>query len=93
MGSAGLPVFVSETRNLYRYQLNLLPLENSDCFDLIQDRSINNEQLAMSNERKLYEGCRVNGFELRFEREQAIKLKEFAQGTIKDWRSQGTYRD
>jgi hypothetical protein len=25
MGSAGLPVYVSKTRNIYRYKLNLLP--------------------------------------------------------------------
>jgi len=66
MGSAGLPVYVSETRSLYRYSLNLLPLEDTDCFDLIQDRG---------NERRVFEQCRVNGFELRFEREQAVKLK------------------
>jgi hypothetical protein len=65
-GSAGLPVFVSETRDIYRYQINLLPMEDTDCFALIQDRG---------NERKLFEGCRINGFELRIEREQAIKLK------------------
>ena len=29
----------------------------------------------MSNERKLYEGCRVKGFELRIMREEALKLK------------------
>jgi len=73
MGSAGLPrnkvsMFVSESRDMYRYQLNLLPLEDADCFDLIQDRQI-------SNERKLFEGCRVNGFELRILRDEAIKLK------------------
>jgi len=68
MGSAGLPVFVSESRDMYRYQLNLLPLEDADCFDLIQDRK-------MSNERKLFEGCRVNGFELRILRDEAVKLK------------------
>ena len=66
MGSAGLPVYVSETRSLYRYSLNLLPLEDTDCFDLIQDRGI---------ERRVFEQCRVNGFELRFEKEQAVKLK------------------
>jgi hypothetical protein len=38
MGSTGLPVFVSETRSVYQYRLNLLPMENSNCFDLIQDR-------------------------------------------------------
>jgi len=73
MGSAGLPrnkvsMFVSESRDMYRYQLNLLPLEDTDCFDLIQDRK-------RSNERKLFEGCRVNGFELRILRDKAVKLK------------------
>jgi hypothetical protein len=59
-----------------------LPLEDTDCFDLIQDRKISNElikmsngQLAMSNERKLYEGCRVSGFELRILRGEPVKLK------------------
>jgi hypothetical protein len=66
MGSAELPVFVSETRKLYRYQLTLRPLENSGDFDLIQDRK---------NERRAFKNCRVNSFELRFEREQAVKLK------------------
>ena len=66
MGSVDKPVFISETRNLYRYQLDLLPMENSDCFDLIQDRGI---------ERFVFEQCRVQGFELRFEREKPIKLK------------------
>ena len=66
MGSAASPVFVSETRNLYQYRLNLLPLEDTDCFDLIQDRN---------NERRLYEGCKVLGFELRVVRDEAVKLK------------------
>jgi len=66
MGSAGNPVFVSETRNLYKYQLNLLPLEDTDQFDLIQDRG---------GERRLFEGCRVKGFELRIMRDETIKLK------------------
>jgi len=66
MGSAGLPVYVSETKSLFRYSLNLLPLEDTDCFDLIQDRGM---------ERRVFEQCRVQGFELRFEKEQAVKLK------------------
>ncbi|MCL2722430.1 MAG: hypothetical protein FWD47_13960 [Treponema sp.] len=66
MGSAGLPVYVSETRSLYSYKLNLLPMEDADCFELIQDRGM---------ERRVFEQCRVQGFELRFEKEQAIKLK------------------
>jgi hypothetical protein len=76
MGAAGIPVYLSETRNLYKYDLSLLPMEDTDCFDLIQDRGTKrNEQLAMSNERKLYEGCRVKGFELRVMRGEALKLK------------------
>jgi hypothetical protein len=66
MGNAGLPLYVSETRNLYLYTLNLLPMENSTRFDLIQNRG---------GFRKLYEGCAVTAFELRIVREQTIKLK------------------
>jgi hypothetical protein len=65
-GSAGLPVFVSETRNVYRYQLDLAPMEGGAVFDLAQDRG---------NERRLFEGCRVKGFELRFCQGEAVKLK------------------
>jgi len=66
MGAAGKPLFVSETRNLYRYNLDLLPMEDTECFDLIQNRG---------TERRLYEDCRVQGFELRILREEAIKLR------------------
>jgi hypothetical protein len=66
LGSAGLPLYVSETRNLYRYRLNLLPAEDSCRFDLVQERG---------GERRLFEACAVCGFELRFNREQAVKLK------------------
>ena len=66
MGSVGKPVYVSETRNLYKCQLNLLPLEDTECFDLVQERG---------GERLLFEACRVKGFELRVMREEAIKLK------------------
>jgi hypothetical protein len=75
MGSAGKPVFVSGTRDIYQYQLDLLPMEDTECFDLIQDRSMNNEQRTVNNERRLYEGCRVKGFELRVMREETVKLK------------------
>jgi hypothetical protein len=71
MGSAGLPLYVSETRNLYRYKLNLLPMEDSTCFDLVQERG---------GFRKLYEGCAVTGFELRINRGEAVKLKLDIQG-------------
>jgi hypothetical protein len=70
MGSARLPVFVSETRELYQYQLNLLPMEDTDCFDLIQDRTGSG-----NSERRLFEYCRVKGFELRINRDEAVKLK------------------
>ena len=66
MGAAGTPAFVSETKDLYRHFLDLLPTEDTEHFDLIQDRG---------GERLLYEGCRVQGFELRIMREEAIKLK------------------
>ena len=66
MGSIGNPVYVSETRNVYRNNLNLLPMEDTESFDLIQDRG---------NERKLFEGCRAKGFELRIMRGEAVKLK------------------
>ncbi|MDR2741100.1 MAG: hypothetical protein LBB98_02980 [Treponema sp.] len=66
MGSSGLPLYVSETRNIYLYKLNLLPAEDGSRFDLVQDRG---------GERKLYEDCRVQSFELRILRREAIKLK------------------
>jgi hypothetical protein len=43
-----------------------LPLPDTASFDLVQDRG---------NERLLFEDCKVQGFELRFEREQAVKLR------------------
>ena len=75
MGAVGNPVYVSETRELYRYDIALLPMEDSGLFDLIQDRQSRNEKLGMRSERKLYEGCRVKGFELRILRDEAIKLR------------------
>ena len=83
MGAAGKPLFVSETRNLYRYNLDLLPMEDTECFDLIQNRGIRTENSelepsvrgTMNNERRLYEGCRVKGFELRIMRDEAVKLR------------------
>jgi hypothetical protein len=76
MGAAGVPVFVSETRNLYKYCLNLLPIEDTEQFDLIQDREgIRNEGLGVRNVRKIYERCRVSGFELRILWNEIIKLK------------------
>jgi hypothetical protein len=66
MGSSGHPVFVSETRNLYRNCLNLMPFEDGPRFDLVQ---------ARGDGKRLYEGCGVKGFELRINREETIRLK------------------
>jgi hypothetical protein len=71
MGSAGLPLYVSETRNIYRYKLDLLPVEGGSRFDLIQDRG---------GSRTLYEGCAVTGFELRCNRGEAMHLKLDVKG-------------
>ena len=72
-----MPVFVSETRDLYQCQITLSPMEDADRFDLIQDRSgkMRNEELGIRNERRLYEGCRIKSFELRIMRGEAVKLK------------------
>jgi hypothetical protein len=90
MGSAGLPLYVSETRNIYRYKLDLLPAENSARFDLIQDRApfgkpngdAENQGFSahLMGRRKIYEGCAVTGFELRIHREEAVKLRLDIQG-------------
>jgi hypothetical protein len=66
IGSAGLPLYVSETRNLYLYKLNLLPMEDSARFDLVQDRG---------GSRKRYEVCAITTFELRIGRGETVKLK------------------
>lgn len=61
------PVFVSETRNMYKHCLRLVHTEDSESFDVIQTRK--------RNETLLFEGCHVCSFELRIEREQSIKLR------------------
>jgi hypothetical protein len=66
VGCLGLPLDVSESRNLYLDKLNLLRMEDSTRFDLVQDRG---------GSRKLYEACAVSGFELRVNREEAVHLK------------------
>jgi hypothetical protein len=66
MGGAGLPLYVSETRNLYLYRLNLLPVDDGSRFDLVQERG---------GSRMLYEGCAVTGFELRINRGETVHLK------------------
>jgi hypothetical protein len=71
MGSANLPLYVSESRNLYLYRLNLLPAEDGSHFDLVQERG---------GSRMLYEGCAVTGFELRFNRGETVHLKLDVKG-------------
>jgi hypothetical protein len=66
MGGSGTPEYVSETRNLYRYVLELLPAEDSARFEVVQERG---------GLRRVYGGCVAAGFELRIDREQAVKLK------------------
>jgi len=65
-GTAEKPTFKSEIRNLYGSLLKLLLLEDSDRFNVIQDRK---------TERRIFINCRINGFEFRVEREQPVKLK------------------
>jgi len=66
MGAVGMPVFVSETRDVYQCRLRLVPLEDTELFVLIQDRGA---------ERIIYERCGIKSFELRVMRDEAIKLK------------------
>jgi uncharacterized protein YrzB (UPF0473 family) len=68
-GFAHSPVFVSGTRDMHQSNLRLVPYEDSEKFDLIQDRC------SGKSERQFFENCRVKSFELRIEREQSIKLK------------------
>jgi hypothetical protein len=65
LGEAGIPLFVSETRNLYKHTLRLAPLEDSPALTLIRERGA---------ERIRFEHCRVSGFELRINRETAGAL-------------------
>jgi hypothetical protein len=66
LGYSGEASYVSETHGLYCRSLALVPLETGFWFDVIQ---------ARGETRKLYEGCRVQGFELRVMRGEALKLK------------------
>jgi hypothetical protein len=66
MGAAENPAYISETRNLYKHCFDLLPIEDTEHFDLIQDRG---------GERLLFESCHVQRFELRIMREETLKLK------------------
>ncbi|AEF84056.1 hypothetical protein TREPR_2105 [Treponema primitia ZAS-2] len=66
LGEAGIPVFVSETRNLYRRELRLVPYEDGERFELCQERG---------ERGKRFEACGVSGFELRIHQGEAVKLR------------------
>lgn len=66
-GVMGNPVFVSGTRNLYQYRLELCPFEDAEYFNVIQTRN--------TIRGFKYEDCRVNAFELRIEQDEFIKLR------------------
>jgi len=66
MGAVGSPIYISETKNVFKYLLVNSSLEDTEHFHIIQDRK---------NERLFYEYCRVFEFELRILRDEAIKLK------------------
>jgi hypothetical protein len=70
-GEAGEADFVSETQGLYRRGLKAVSAEDSLRFDLVQDRGAGG---------KLYEGCKVTGFELRIMRGEALKLRLDIEG-------------
>jgi hypothetical protein len=77
LGEADLPAFVSETRNLYRHELCLLPMEDGPAFEIFQEHGLDGKQ---------YPGCKITGFEFRImrdegNRESAIKLKLDIAGT------------
>ncbi|GHV63924.1 hypothetical protein AGMMS49587_15250 [Spirochaetia bacterium] len=76
LGVMEMPVYVSETRNLYRHEALMAPSEDGAVFNLIQDRG---------GVRKIYEGCRVTGFELRImgeEESRPLSLKMDIAGDI-----------
>jgi len=61
-----------------RLGLRLAPMEDADGFDLIQRRG---------GDSVLYEGCKVEGFELRIERGEAIRLRldVWGEGAPRAW--------
>jgi hypothetical protein len=63
LGKQDAPVFVSETRNLYKHVSHLAPYEDCPGFGLIRQRG---------DERIWFENCGVEGFELRIKREAGL---------------------
>jgi len=66
MGTLARSDYVTQTRNLYKHSLHLVPQENTEPFALIQYRSMEN---------RYFPSCRVSSFELRILRDEALKLK------------------
>jgi hypothetical protein len=66
LGEMAAPVFVSETRNLHRCDLRLVPFEDSLRFELRQCRGESERQYIL---------CGVVGFELRINKGDALKLR------------------
>jgi hypothetical protein len=67
-------VFVTETRGLYRYQLNMKPAGLTESFSII-------EEWGMS--RKLYADVVVKSFELRVHREENVMARFDVEGNTK----------
>jgi len=66
LGSVEKSVQLSVAGDFYRHFLCLAPVEDAERFDIVQDRG---------GDRVLYEGCGVEGFELRIARGDAVKLR------------------
>jgi len=67
LGSVEKSVQLSVAGDFYRHFLCLAPMEDADLFDIVQDRG--------GGEKVFYEGCEVEGFELRLSRGDAVKLR------------------
>ena len=65
-GEVRLSAHVSGTSNIYKHTIDLVPMDDTGPFGLLQDRG---------SEKKYYAACRVKSFELRILRDEAIKLK------------------
>jgi hypothetical protein len=66
--------FVSETHNLYRHFIKLVPLHGSPRFDLIE---------KFASHQNTFLSCIVKNFELRFHRDETIKVHLDIDGDIK----------
>jgi len=67
MGAVNRTVPLSVSEDFFRHYINLAPMEDGERFDIVQGRG--------GGERVLYEGCGVEGWELRVSRGEAVKLR------------------